>query len=151
MISVQKTFLDHNFPFDNFTLPVTPNLSHPCSTALNTPHDVPVINQRAAQEFLGHSDVNLTASAYPEVASLQLHDEIAKLPWISPPGAVAQGGAQKFGVPSPAVSLAEILRQLQQLAQATGTDGIGHPSALPVTPSQISEMAARVGIEPTTK
>jgi integrase len=38
------------------------------------------VNQRAAQEILGHSDANLTAQSYTDVASLQLHDEIAKLP-----------------------------------------------------------------------
>ncbi len=44
------------------------------------------INQRAAQEVLGHSDANLTAKVYTDVPALALHDEIAKLPWISEPG-----------------------------------------------------------------
>jgi len=47
------------------------------------------INQRAAQEILGHPEANLTAQAYAGVASLQLHDEIAKLPWIPADGAGA--------------------------------------------------------------
>ena len=109
------------------------------------------INQRAAQEVLGHSDANLTAKAYTDVPALALHDEIAKLPWISTDGAVAQHSAQKSGVPSPAVSLTDILRQLQLMAQATGTDGLMHQMASTGTPGQIVEMAARVGIEPTTK
>jgi integrase len=109
------------------------------------------INQRAAQEILGHSDANLTAQAYTDVASLQLHDEIAKLPWITPGGIVAQHGAQNSGVSGPVVSLADILRQLQSMAQATGTDGVGHQLAPHGTPGQIIKLAARVGIEPTTK
>ena len=109
------------------------------------------INQRAAQEILGHSDANLTAQAYTDVASLQLHDEIAKLPWIPTDGSVAQHGAHFSGVSSPAVSLTDILRQLQLLAQATGTDGLGHQMAPHGTSGQIIEMAARAGIEPATK
>jgi hypothetical protein len=109
------------------------------------------INQRAAQEILGHSDANLTAQAYTDVPSLQLHDEIAKLPWISSEGSVAQHSAQNSGVSSPVVSLADILAKLELLTQATGTDGVGHSVALPGTPCQIEKLAARVGIEPTTK
>jgi len=40
------------------------------------------INQRVAQEVLGHSDANLTAKIYTDVPALSLHTEIAKLPWI---------------------------------------------------------------------
>ena len=109
------------------------------------------INQRAAQEILGHSDANLTAKAYMDVASLQLYREIAKLPWISPAGIGAQYGAQKPGVSGPVVSLADILRQLQQLAQATGTDGVSHALTSPGTSCQTIEMAAQAGIEPATK
>jgi hypothetical protein len=41
------------------------------------------INQRAAQEMLGHSDANLTAKVYTDVAALGLHAEIVKLPWLT--------------------------------------------------------------------
>lgn len=41
------------------------------------------INQRVAQEVLGHSDANLTAKVYTDVPALALHTEIAKLPWIN--------------------------------------------------------------------
>ncbi len=120
------------------------------------------INQRAAQEILGHSDANLTAQAYTDVASLQLHDEIAKLPWIPagqivpPAGQIvppiwAQCGAHFSGVPSPVVSLADILRQLQVLSEATGTNGLGHQLAPQGASGQIIELAARAGIEPATK
>lgn len=40
------------------------------------------INQRAAQELLGHSDANLTAKVYTDVPALGLHGEVAKLPWL---------------------------------------------------------------------
>ncbi|MDR1279507.1 MAG: tyrosine-type recombinase/integrase [Opitutaceae bacterium] len=40
------------------------------------------VNQRAAQEILGHSDANLTAKIYTDVPALQLEGEIAKLPWF---------------------------------------------------------------------
>ena len=120
------------------------------------------INQRAAQEILGHSDANLTAQAYTDVASLQLHDEIAKLPWIpagqivppagqSVPPIWAPCGAHFSGAPSPAMSLADILRQLQVLAEANGTNGLGHQLAPPGASGQTLEMAARAGIEPATK
>ena len=41
------------------------------------------INQRAAQEVLGHSDANLTAQVYTDVPALALHDEVAKLPCLT--------------------------------------------------------------------
>jgi len=40
------------------------------------------VNQRSAQALLGHSDPSLTAGAYTDVASLELHGEISKLPWF---------------------------------------------------------------------
>ena len=105
------------------------------------------INQRAAQEVLGHSDANLTAKVYTDVPALALHDEVAKLPWISS----TQIRTQKPDISSPTVSLADILRQLQLFSQATGTDGISHFAAPPGTSGQIVKMAARAGIEPVTK
>ena len=39
------------------------------------------VNQRAAQEFLGHSDANLTAKIYTDVPALGLRDEMEKLEW----------------------------------------------------------------------
>jgi hypothetical protein len=64
---------------------------------------------------------------------------------------VAQHGAKKSGVLGQVVSLTDILRQLQELAQATGTDGVRHALASPVTPCRIERMAAQAGIEPATK
>ncbi|MDR0353542.1 MAG: tyrosine-type recombinase/integrase [Opitutaceae bacterium] len=39
------------------------------------------VNQRAAQEFLGHSDANLTAKIYTDLPAIGLRAEIEKLPW----------------------------------------------------------------------
>ncbi len=109
------------------------------------------INQRAAQEVLGHSDANLTAKVYTDVPALALHDEIAKLPWIPEPGNHSQIHSQETGVPGPVESLVDILRQLQVLSEATGTEGISHFSAPGGVSGQILKMAARAGIEPATK
>jgi integrase len=109
------------------------------------------INQRAAQEVLGHSDANLTAKVYTDVPALALHDEVAKLPWISGSANDAQIRAQKSRNPGHSVSLADILRQLQALAQATGTDGVSHFPAPSGALGQIDELAAQAGIEPVTK
>jgi integrase len=59
------------------------------------------INQRVAQEVLGHSDAKLTAKVYTDVPALALHTEIAKLPWIdAQPAAAAAtvGGDLPAGV-----------------------------------------------------
>lgn len=109
------------------------------------------INQRSAQEIFGHSDANLTVQAYTDVASLQLHDEIAKLPWISTSGVVAHPLAQNSGVSRPSVSLADICAQLVEAVKVSGAEGVGHALASAVTPSHFDEMAARAGIEPATK
>lgn len=40
------------------------------------------MGMRSAQEFLGHSDPKLTANVYTDVAGLDLHGEVSKLPWV---------------------------------------------------------------------
>jgi hypothetical protein len=50
------------------------------------------MGQRAAQEMLGHSDANLTANTYTDIPALELHREIAKLPWV---GAIAVRSPQE--------------------------------------------------------
>jgi len=109
------------------------------------------VNQRSAQEILGHSDANMTAQVYTDVAGLALHDEIAKFPWISPEKPNSQYDSQKVGNSGPVVSLAGIVSQLAELLKATGTEGLSHAVASPGASSQILEMAARAGIEPATK
>jgi hypothetical protein len=39
--------------------------------------------------MLGHSDPSLTAGVYTDVAALQLHSEVAKLPWVGAQSGVA--------------------------------------------------------------
>ena len=90
------------------------------------------VNQRAAQELLGHSDANLTAKVYTDVPALGLHDEVAKLPWIGTPALVAAKGAAP-GEPhtqstqSPAGSPLETRTQLR----TQSSDISGHPVARP--------------------
>lgn len=109
------------------------------------------MNQRAAQEILGHSDANLTAKVYTDVPSLELHREIEKLPWVMPTGVVAQHGAQNSGVSRPAVSLADICAQLVEAVKVSDTQSVSHALASAVTSLHSGEMAARAGIEPATK
>ena len=109
------------------------------------------VNQRAAQEILGHSDANLTAQVYTDVPSLQLHREIAKLPWISSTEVGAQHGAQNSCVSRLSVSLADICAQLIEAVKLTEAQSVSHALASSVTSRQNGEMAARAGIEPVTK
>lgn len=44
------------------------------------------VNQRAAQDFLGHSDANLTAKVCTDVPQDSFHDEIRKIPWVEEEG-----------------------------------------------------------------
>jgi integrase len=67
------------------------------------------INQRAAQEFLGHSDANLTAKVYTDVPALALHSEIAKLPWIG------EGGKNATAIRSLSVSVTNDLGRFRAL------------------------------------
>lgn len=105
------------------------------------------INQRAAQEILGHSDPALTANAYTDVPSLSLDSEMVKIPWIRSEDTKeetgAQIGAQKSDSACPVVSLADIKALLEQITQATGTEGKRHFMTSTVTTCHESEMAAR--------
>jgi len=67
------------------------------------------INQRAAQEILGHSDPKITAEVYTDVPALGLAAEIARLPWIEDKKGEVQFGAQKSGASSPPASLDGIM------------------------------------------
>lgn len=113
------------------------------------------VNQRAAQEVLGHSDPSLTANVYTDVPALSLDSEMAKLPWVGADGGqsnhCAQIDAQNSGASGQIVSLPDILRQLSEMLQATGTDGLSPTLALSGTSGLKLEMAARAGIEPATK
>lgn len=78
------------------------------------------VNQRSAQAPLAHLDPSLTANVYTDVAALDLHDEVAKLPWFgaseAPKSDVAidaQNSAQTVEKPD----FREILKDLTNLAQ----------------------------------
>ncbi len=103
------------------------------------------INQRAAQEVLGHSDANLTAKVYTDVPALALHDEVAKLPWLSVGDQVAQIDAQKSGNPSHPASLADICAEFDECVNIADAEGFSHVLSSLVTSLHNSEMAARAG------
>jgi integrase len=129
------------------------------------------INQRVAQEVLGHSDANLTAKVYTDVPALSLHTEIAKLPWIDakaaavagaadthtgsvPPASISQNSqrdAQKSGNSCPIASLAGICDQFVASVNVTDSEVFSRVLSSLVTSWQKDEMAARAGIEPATK
>lgn len=92
------------------------------------------INQRSAQELLGHSDPKLTAAVYTDVAALHLHEEIAKLPWISG----AHIDAQKR-VP---------IRKISNLVQDLITAAKALLPKEDANDSSLFAMAARHGFEP---
>ena len=93
------------------------------------------VSQRAAQEILGHSDANLTARVYTDVPSLELHREIAKLPWVTPTGVVATYGTQKSGVSGPAGSLTDLCSKLVEAVKVSGAESVSHALASVVTSS----------------
>jgi integrase len=136
------------------------------------------INQRVAQEVLGHSDANLTAKVYTDVPALALHTEIAKLPWIdakthstaavaiaaetaanthtgsAQPASISQNlqrDAQKSGNSCPTASLADLCDQFVASVNVTDNEGFNRVLSSLVTSWQKDEMAARAGIEPATK
>lgn len=76
------------------------------------------LNQRAAQDILGHSDANLTANVYTDVPALALHSEVQKLPWID-----AQTDSQGL-VRSPVrKGFRELIGELIALAQSVVSEG----------------------------
>lgn len=135
------------------------------------------INQRAAQELLGHSDANLTAKVYTDVPALGLHDEVAKLPWIGTPALVAAkeaapGEAHTQSTQSPAgspletrtqlrtqssdnsghpVARPDFLQQVRDLLQSIELQEKRHPVSSSDTGCAFEKMAAQAGIEPATK
>ena len=108
------------------------------------------VNQRAAQDVLGHSDANLTAKVYTDRAGLGMQAEMAKVPWVVASDANAQPDAQKRGIPRPAVSLNDIMAQLLEAIKAAGSEQLSHL----MSPRDISghslKLGAGVGFEPTT-
>ncbi len=122
------------------------------------------INQRVAQEVLGHSDANLTAKVYTDVPALALHAEIAKLPWIAGPRLVedvcakipdncddTQLRTQKSGKSCPAPSFTDLLAQLIDCVKVSDPEELRRAVASSGASSDCDRMAAQAGIEPATK
>lgn len=95
------------------------------------------VGQRSAQEMLGHSDPSLTADVYTDTAALQLHHEVAKLPWVGG----AQVDAQKAPETATPSRFRELLGELISLAQVVVSEGKPEAHGAPV-------LAARHGFEP---
>lgn len=100
------------------------------------------INQRSAQELLGHTDPRLTAGVYTDVAALELHSEVRKLPWPDQPEKVSSEVVTqtdaKRGLTTLLVDLVEALQS---------PDIQGELSTLTATRLS-SEMVLRKGLEP---
>lgn len=104
------------------------------------------VNQRAAQELLGHSDPKLTANIYTDVPALGLHDEVAKLPWFGGESASKSGvaiDAQTGLKTGQNGQIADFLAEVVRLAQVA----LGQQKAGPFGPAQVVEVA---GVEPSS-
>jgi integrase len=105
------------------------------------------VGQRSAQEMLGHSDPALTAGVYTDVAALQLHDEVAKLPWLGEKKSTAVeeivcvDDAQKPVKIATASRFRGLLAELVELAKGVVSEGDSETFAA-------SSLAARHGFEP---
>ena len=109
------------------------------------------VNQRAAQDVLGHSDANLTAKVYTDRAGLgDARAEMAKLPWVCAADGNAQPDAQKSGNPSPAVSLNDIVDQLVTAIKAAGSEQLSHLMSLGDISGHTEKLGAGAGFEPAT-
>ena len=80
------------------------------------------VNQRSAQALLAHSDPALTANVYTDVAALELHAEVAKLPWFGAPAgagvsADVAGDAQTLTKDAQKRGFRDVLAELIQMAQ----------------------------------
>ncbi|MDR1281971.1 MAG: site-specific integrase [Opitutaceae bacterium] len=83
------------------------------------------VNQRAAQDFLGHSDANLTAKIYTDIPALGYHAEIAKLPWAEGEGERPTGEVTKRPKNR---NLGAVLLELVETLQAPEIQGKLHLS-----------------------
>lgn len=90
------------------------------------------VNQRSAQALLGHSDPSLTAEVYTDVAALELHGEVAKLPALGV-AADAQGVAENAqnrdfrGVLAELIQMAQVVLDKEKAPSDEGAkDGGRH-------------------------
>lgn len=83
------------------------------------------VNQRSAQALLAHSDPRLTANVYTDVAALELHDEVAKLPWF---GASVAPDAQSPAKDVHKRTFRDVLEELIQMAQVVVSSPVSNSS-----------------------
>ncbi len=102
------------------------------------------INQRAAQEVLGHSDANLTAKVYTDVPALALHDEVAKLPWLGGGAQLRAPNGPKTGIPQ---RFRELLGELLNLAKDAVPEATSDKKA---ASEEAAKLGAGAGFEPAT-
>jgi len=105
------------------------------------------INQRSAQEVLGHSDANLTAKVYTDVPALGLHAEIAKLPWITKN---AQPNAQNASEKPNLNRFREILAELMELSKTACASAFASETKNATPEGVAFKLGAGAGFEPAT-
>ena len=98
------------------------------------------INQRSAQELLGHSDPRLTANVYTDVPALGLHGEVSKLPWFD---GSAPSDAHESVRTDVRGRFLHALSELVKIAQ----DADVHKKADSFEPAKLVEVA---GVEPAS-
>lgn len=86
------------------------------------------VNQRSAQEILGHSDANMTAKVYTDVPALALHGEIAKLPWLGD----AHMNAQEFRF-SVRERFKQVICAITELAEVAQKEGLAEKKLVDAT------------------
>ncbi|MCF3650969.1 site-specific integrase [Synoicihabitans lomoniglobus] len=99
------------------------------------------VGQRAAQEILGHSDPSLTANVYTDTTALQLHDEVAKIPWHGDAHIERTNTLTKDAQNPHKLAFRDTLAKLVELAQVVDLEAI---SELKFS----DKLAARHGFEP---
>lgn len=109
------------------------------------------INQRAAQEVLGHSDPSLTAKAYTDVAALGLHSEIAKLPWIDGAETNSLPDAPAVVATSHSMSLHDSEMQNAGRGQTPSGDDTCHSMSFYDMLRKVAKMVVGSGFEPSFK
>lgn len=95
------------------------------------------VNQRAAQEFLGHSDANLTAKIYTDIPAVGLREEMEKLPWWKPENRLSSAAVTNSRKNE---LLIEKLNDLVILLKSTDSKGLNIESTA-------TALAARHGFE----
>ena len=92
------------------------------------------VNQRSAQALLAHSDPALTANVYTDVAALELHGEVAKLPWFGSPATPSPvfegvaGDAQMRTNPTHKRGFRDVLAELIHMAQIVVNEPVDNAS-----------------------